>query len=258
MNSSGLSKALFRKILAGATLSLMCLSSPSQLTFAELIDGGVSLSEALPPVHPSLRAGATFDQANLPAMGTTGGWYWIPSWAAGTWHREVMTYIAPNGAYQTQLSRVNHYWGQQIDIRSEIWQHHNEPYGEREDLPKWTEWKTVVLREPVQLTAMQMQMHFRATTVQVDRKTGKIRRSYQQEEMQILQPEPRGTMYQESWIKFFDEMGKPEGREHGVAHLTLIQPFQPVAVDPKTGVDLRQDFKIFLASHGYQYLVPEN
>ncbi len=225
---------------------------------AEPLQGGVSLSETLPAVEPALRAGSTFNEANLPAMGTTQGWYWIPTWAAGIWHREVMTYLGPDGTGQTQLSRVNHFWGDQVDNQGGIWHHHNEPYGEREDLPQWTEWKTVLVREPVLITAQQMQMHFRATTIQVERATGKIHESYQQEEMQYLRPEGPGAMYQESWIKFFDQMGKPKGMEHGVAHLALIQPFQPVPYDRKTALDLRQDFQLYLASHGYQYLVPNN
>jgi hypothetical protein len=238
------------------TVLVIVIASFSGGVSAETIDGGVNMSETLPPVQPTLRAGADFNAANLPAAGTTAGWYWIPPWSGGTWHREMMTYIGPDGTGQTQLSRVDHFWGQQADNRQEIWQHHNEPYSEREDLPKWTEWKTVVLQDPVRLTAGEMQMHFRATTVQVNKKNGKINKTYQQEEMQFLRPEGAGKMYEESWMKFFDEMGRPLGKQHGIAHLTLTQPFQPVQIDPKTGLNLHQDFLAFLAANGYQYLIP--
>jgi hypothetical protein len=243
-------------LLITAFVIVIVVASFASAVSAETIDGGVNMSETLPPVQPTLRAGADFNAANLPAAGTTAGWYWIPPWSGGTWHREMMTYIGPDGSSQTQLSRVDHFWGQQFDNRQEIWQHHNEPYSEREDLPKWTEWKTVVLQDPVRLTAGEMQMHFRATTVQVNKKNGKINKTYQPEEMQFLRPEGQGKMYEESWMKFFDEMGRPLGKQHGIAHLTLTQPFQPVQIDPKTGLNLRQDFLAFLAANGYQYLIP--
>jgi hypothetical protein len=240
--------------LALLVLIFILLPSPG---LAELLQGGVSdLAEALPPVQPSLRAGANFNEANLPAMGTVLGWYWIPAWAAGIWHRQTMTYDLPDGSRKTQLSSVDHFWGQQVDNRSGIWNHHNEPYGEREEMPGIIEWKTVVMKEPVVVSNEGMKVHFRATTVQVERASGRIRRSYQQEEMQNLRPAGPSMMAQESWIKFFDQMGRPLGNEHAVAQLTLSQPFVPENVDRKTGLNLQQDFRAFLAANNLQYLMP--
>lgn len=224
---------------------------------AEMLQGGVSdLAEALPPVQPNLRAGANFNEANLPAMGTVRGWYWIPYWAAGVWHRQTMTYDLPDGSRKTQLSAVDHFWGQQLDNRNGVWNHHNEPYGEREEMPGIIEWKTVVMKEPVVVTNDGMKVHFRATTVQVERASGRIRRSYQQEEMQNLRPAGPSVMAQESWIKFFDQMGRPLGNEHAVAQLTLAQPFQPENFDRKTGLNLQQDFIAFLTANNMQNLIP--
>jgi hypothetical protein len=234
---------------------LMILTPLPALT--EMLQGGVrELSEALQPVQPSLRAGASFNEANLPAMGTVRGWYWIPAWAAGTWHRQTMTYDLPDGSRKTQLSSVDHFWGQQVDNRSGIWNHHNEPYGEREEMPGIIEWKTVVMKEPVVVSNEGMKVHFRATTVQVERASGRIRRSYQQEEMQNLRPAGPSMMAQESWIKFFDEMGRPLGNEHAVAQLILSQPFVPENFDRKTGLNLQQDFRAFLTASNLQYLLP--
>ena len=233
---------------------LVLLVLPCQ---AEMLQGGVSdLAEALPPVQANLRAGANFNEANLPAMGTIRGWYWIPSWAAGIWHRQTMTYDLPDGSRKTQLSSVDHFWGQQVDNRNGVWNHHNEPYGEREEMPGIIEWKTVVLKEPVAVSNDGMKMHFRATTVQVERASGRIRRSYQQEEMQILRPGGPSMMAQESWIKFFDQMGRPLGNEHAVAQLNLAQPFRPENIDRKTGLNLQQDFRAFLNASGLANLIP--
>jgi hypothetical protein len=221
------------------------------LARAEMLQGGVQMSEALPAVQPDLRAGAAFNPANLPQAATVGGWYLIPAWAAGTWHRDTMTYVTSQGE-QTVLSKVNHFWGQQMDSQGRIWQHHNEPYTEREEMPGLVEWKTVVEKEPLKITPKEMKMHFKASTVAVNAQTGMIVKSYQQEEVQFLRPAEPGYMVQDSYIRLFDEMGRPQSTEHGGAQLTLYRPFSPIPVDQRTGLDLKNDLANYMSTHGFK------
>ena len=39
-----------------------------------------------------------FKEQNLPPMGTFNSWFWIPTWSAGTWHRETQTDFLATGA----------------------------------------------------------------------------------------------------------------------------------------------------------------
>jgi len=108
-------------------------SVADDLTTLSPLQGSVRLSETLPPVPPQLRAGVVFNAGNLPANDTSTGWYRIPSWFAGTWHREFETDTLPNGKVQTQLSRVDVQHGHQVDRRKGIWHHHSEPFAQRID-----------------------------------------------------------------------------------------------------------------------------
>ena len=49
-------------------------------------------------------------------MGTSQGWRWIPSWAAGTWHGETQTTFLPTGPVTTLARSLDdHQTGEQVD-----------------------------------------------------------------------------------------------------------------------------------------------
>jgi hypothetical protein len=233
------------------------LSTAPVVLCNEPLQGGVNISKELPAVPSELRAGVIFNEANLPPMGTNQDWRWIPSWAAGTWHRETQTNFLPTGP-QTILSRsVNETQeGDQMDSHGGVWKHISLPKKSTIEEDRYTEYQIVTHWEPILINETQIVRRSRFMAIMVNRSNNKIAKVVQKEEFDTYHPEGQGAYLQDAWLTVYNERGRQLFSERGQAHLYQIHPFEPIAIDPKTGLDLRQDFKNYLLSHGLANLVP--
>jgi len=114
-----------------------------------------------------------------------------------------------------------------------------------------------VLKEPVNVAEDEITFYSRNITVQVRRSNGKIRRTYQQETIQRARPQGQGSQYQDGWKRDFDEHGRSIGTVKVTSTYSQSAPFSPTDFDPVSGLDLKQDLKIYLLSHGMSQLVPK-
>ena len=226
-------------------------------TVAEPLQGKVEASTELPAIPPELRAGRAFKDENLPAMGTSQGWYWIPSWFAGTWHREVQTNFTPIGP-KTELSRSldEHQTGEQVDRNGGIWVHFSLPKKDTVEDEQTIEYQIITYSEPILTNETQIVGRYRALTIQVSKRNGKIVRVSQKEQFDTKRSEGQGAVFQDAWLTVYNERGIQLGSQQVQTHYYQIRPFKPIDIDPETGLDLRQDFKAYLMSHGLANLVP--
>src|ERR1700679_915401 len=75
-------------LFALAVASLCMFLAPAH---AQPLQAGIEQSATIGQVAPPLQAGAAFDERNLPRLHTQTGWYLVPNWYGGLWHRETQT-----------------------------------------------------------------------------------------------------------------------------------------------------------------------
>ncbi len=158
---------------------------------AEPLQGQVNLSEELQPLPPSLRKGAKFDPANLPAQGIIQNWICIPYWRAGTFHRETQTLLSIVGPITVPIRSLNdRQIGHQIDNRGQIWHHYALPEVRTVEAPHWVEWQIVTDIQTLSNTQNEITNIQRGITLDVDKKKQKIIRVGMSEQLQHLTPGP--------------------------------------------------------------------
>jgi hypothetical protein len=233
-------------------LSVLQLSTLSAFCGTTL-QGGVIHSEIVPAVEPTLRAGATFNESNIQKIPKEEGWYWVPRWIAGNWHREVQTAFTENGPV-TQRNRSEKHFGMQQDSNGEIWDYYHVPIKQVAEGANFTEYKVMRSYSILPAGNGKFAMKSRSTCVRVDRNTNKIISSHTQEDINTFSPQGRGVIRSDCSMKIFDSNGRPKDAATGYYTCELVQPFQPT--NYLDGKDLRQSFKNFLISHNWPKLVP--
>ena len=224
---------------------------------AEPLQGNVNISQELPPIPNELRAGAIFNEANLPPMGTNQEWRKIPIWMAGTWHRETQTNLTPFGP-ETKLSRSldERQKGEQVDRNGAIWMHVSLPKKSTIEDDRYVEYQIETESKPILTSETQIVKRIRFIAIDVKKSNNRIARVFQKEELDTDHPEGQGAVIQDAWLTVYNERGRRLLLQHGQAHYYQIHPFAPINIDPKTGLDLRQDFKNYLLSRGLANLIP--
>ena len=218
-----------------------------------MLQGGVIHSEIVPAVEPSLRAGATFNEGNIQKIPKEEGWYWVPRWIAGSWHRETQTAYTENGPV-TQRNRSEKHFGMQQDSNGEIWDYYHVPIKQVAEGSAFTEYKVMRSYSILPAGNGKFAMKSRSTCVRVDRNTNKIISSHTQEDINTFSPQGRGVIRSDCSMRLFDTNGKPKDSATGYYTCDMVQPFQPTNF--LDGKDLRKSFKNFLISHNWPKLVP--
>ncbi len=223
----------------------------------EMLQGGVNISKELPAVPQQLKEGCVFREENLPPMGTSQTWFWIPRWSAGTWHRETQTDFLPNGPH-TELSRtVNEQQrGHQVDSRGDIWNHLSLPSKSTVESDEFINWQIATASESLVMNDSETLGRVRFVSIYVNKSDGRIAKVLQQEELRDARPDGSGGASVDVHKTIYDENGKLFTTINSHANYVLTRPFSPVSIDPATGLDLRKDFKQYLQSHGLVNLIP--
>jgi hypothetical protein len=236
---------------------LLLLTGPSAL--CDPLQGKLTVSKEIPAVPQDLKEGKIFKEENLPPMGTTQYWCWIPRWSAGTWHRETQTDFLPSGPH-TEVSRtVNEQQrGHQVDNHGGIWNRISLPSKSTVESDQYINWQIATDSEPLTMNETQTLSRVRFVSIYVDRLSGKIVKVLQQEEVRDARPNGEGRATVDVHKTIYDENGKQLSVINSHADYSLIRPFSPVAVDPVTGIDLQKDLKNYLLSRGLNDLVPKD
>lgn len=214
------------------------------------------------PVEPQLQAGVVFNEQALPKLQPNNDWYWIPSWYAGMKHLETQTIVQdynfatgqsinPN---RTVLNRQDLPIGFQADKNGQIWEFKRAPYSTTIEGGNTFTTTIVRSRDPVQVNQNSVVVKMIETSVVVDKRTRRILRTLQQEQINSFTPAGQGAMNLQTSIKSFGPNGAPQIQETSVRSVTQIAPFQPINV--YQGMDLRSMFRDFMLAKGYGNLLP--
>lgn len=217
--------------------------------------GQMQFSSKVEAVEPKFRPNKLFAATNLPEEGVEDGWYLIPAWRAGKFHRESQTDHTLFGD-QTIVSRVDHVYGMQRDKNGGIWHHYSWPKITRVELDGYDEYKIVHRYEPVKITPTEFAVKVNSTDIDVDVNTGKIKRVTKQEEFDQYFPLSEGTVRGESKWQGFSMNGGPNTTvERSSLEEVQTEPFR--VINTWKGKDLRESFRKFLQSHELSELLPD-
>lgn len=221
--------------------------------------GGATRNSAAFPakigaVDSHFRPNKLFAEADLPRENTEEGWYRIPFWRAGKFHREHQTDHAITGDV-TIVSRVDHVYGMQRDRAGGIWHHTSWPHITKVDLDGYSEYKIIERYEPIEGAPNEYAVKVMTTDIDVDSKTHRIKRVTKQIEIDRYTPGPNGVAIGESEWQGYSADGNPNTQiEHSSMEEVQVEPFR--VVDRWRDKDLKTSFRAYLESHGQADLIP--
>ncbi len=232
--------------------SLLCLLS-AVTTQARTLQGGVEHSESLRPIEQTLAPGEIFDVRNLPSQGNgPARFFRIPSWLAGTWHKESQTdfyrysYITKQTDITTRTgpARSDGTWGTQREDDGTVWQYDATPFNSTVDSGSEFVVQLVRVSEPVAESEKAFVRRSLDTQIRVDKMTGRIKAVESGEQLTTYYPEQDGLVKRESSAKVFDANGNPLLLGKSFSYETRVAEFQPQNV--YQGKDVRALFLDFL------------
>lgn len=265
-DSSSLAKALLLTvgILQGTSmlpaLAQQASTGASQPVF---LQGFAEHAEKLAPVEPQLQAGAVFTQQSLPPVQSNNQWYWIPSWYAGQKHVDTETILQDYSFRTGQMQNSNRVVtnrqdlaiGFQADKNGEVWEFNRAPYTTSVEGDKYFTTMYVRKRDPLKVTRDQVVVRLVQTSVNVDKRSRRILKTMQEEQINSYVPAGRGVMNMQSSIKSFNADGSPQIQETSTRVVYDSAPFRPI--DVYDGKDMRLLFRDFMLSHRFGNLLPD-
>ncbi len=210
---------------------------------------------ALPRVNPHLRPGIIFSDTSLPATDTNEGWYWIPKWKAGKWHRETQRVINQRET-RTMISRADNFRGWQTDKNGEIWEYYQEPYKQTIDGGNAIAMKVLRGSKPIAISEKQVIYRMTGTTIEIEKRTKRIVRVYQTEEIIRDVPLSDGKYQEITSLRMYDRNGKAIENQTSYAVCERTGAYSPV--DFLNNRDMRASFKNFLTKNNLADLIPDD
>ncbi len=224
-------------------------------TSAKPLSGRMQFAETVEPVDKAFQPNKLFAEASLPGEATSDGWYPIPEWRAGKFHRETQTNHSIFGDV-TIKSSVDHVYGMQLDKRGGIWHHESWPKVTKVELEDYTEYKIVNSYQPVSVTNGEFVVKTLETDIDVDRKTGKIKQATRQQGYYQYRPCSPDVACAECETLGFSKFGRVNTeKERSSLEETRVEPFR--VINSFRGVNLREGFIRYLKSHGLEDLAPD-
>ncbi len=230
--------------------ALTVFSSPC---FAEPLKAGIEFDHELAPLKSGLREG---QRMNLGAIRTGRAditeWRRIPSWFAGTWHKEYSTRYVDGRPikYQTRADLIT---GYQKDAKGHIWQPVFVNVGkvETDDYIEYQmpQRKTIYALEKGKYTSFSL-----STRVRIDKDSGQIISSFQQEDMSVSTPMDDGMVKAVVECRVFNQDGRVKFEDTIEVVEERTEEFNPI--DEFNGVDYRASFIRFLEASGHPDLIP--
>lgn len=223
---------------------------------AEPLKATIELSSELAPVRKELQTGAKFNEQALPPVSTNGVWYWVPPWLAGGWHRETMTYLLPVHKRGIHKERSDSSYGLQVDRLGGHWQRLVIPSRHPVECTQLVDWKITTRFDVLETNNFEFINHSQNISVAVNKRTGKIMATYQQESIQRYYPIDNNHIKYEVTTKEFDQSGRFVSLNEGSTIYTRTSPFIQQNIDEVTGVNLRLDFYRYLVASDLRDLIP--
>ncbi len=241
--------------LGGGGKMAPMLQSGAEAEFSRPLNGQMEFSEQVAPVDPAFKPHKLFALDNLPPEGTEDGWYQIPAWRAGKFHRESQTNHTLFGDVTIQ-SKVDHVYGMQLDKRGGIWHHESWPKVTKVDMDGYAEYKIIHTYQPVSITAEEFVIKAFSTDIDVDPATGKIKRVTKQEDFNKYYPCRKGIACADCTTLGFSQYGRINTtKEQSTLEEVLVEPFQ--VINKFRGMDLKASFIRYLKSHDMPDLIPD-
>jgi hypothetical protein len=203
------SLALLLAALVSFTFVSGLQAQSSREAGANTEDERVEFRAAVPPVPLRLQAGATFQEANLPLQNTGKGWYRIPSWFAGYWHREALIERKFGYPDRRQVSQRDMRRGYQVDRRGDIWHPRNEPFTVRVDRGDSYDLNNTLEMKPLKVSDNEVVLEIHAMGIRVSKADGRIISNIQKREVHTFRPgKPGRTIEAESTGMGYDQQGR--------------------------------------------------
>lgn len=219
---------------------------------AEPLQANIQFDYELTPLKSGLREGQRLNLGATESRREITEWRRLPKWFAGTWHRErTVKYVDGRPvSYQTRDDSIS---GYQEDAKGRIWQPcisglrkvEAEEYFEYQ-MPQR---KTVYAIEKGKYTSFSL-----STRIRVDKETGQIMASFQQEDMSVSMPQEDGVVKAVVDCRVFNQDGRVKFEDRIEVLEQRIEPFSPV--DEFNGIDYRESFHRFLEASGHSELIP--
>ncbi|MBA3993978.1 MAG: hypothetical protein C0469_10660 [Cyanobacteria bacterium DS2.3.42] len=259
-------------------LSLFCLLVGASIApvGAEPLKANIQFDDSLAPLQSGLREGERLnlsgnakedERKNLSGNAKDGErmklsgnaaqkqiteWRRIPRWFAGTWHREKTTKYV-NGRPMSYQTRADLITGYQQDAKGRIWQPVFNSL-RKVDADEYIEYqmpqrKTIYASEKDKYTSFSL-----STRIRVDKETGKIISSFQQEDLSVSTPEGDGVVKAVVDCRVFSQDGRVTFEDTIEVLEQRIEDFNPI--DEFNGVDYRASFIRFLEEKGHSELIP--
>lgn len=231
------------------------LSSPCP---GKTLEARVEHTDKLPTVAPDLMEGHIFDESALPARPAHYEWHRVPKWMAGSWAREMQTnYRADGSISSTFACRSRDRCGYQMDAKGRIWEPAIVPFRSKIETSDCYEYAIMQRADPVLIARDACVFMSRSTRVRVDKRTGKIIKTFQQEDLGTYAPLPNGGIEITGDMQAFDQEGRPlRGlRQRCRVVPRFLGPYQQI--DFANGFDFKSDFISFLRRTNQTDLIPQ-
>lgn len=228
------------------------------------LQGFAEHSERLPSLAPQLQAGALFNAGTLNQAIPNNDWYWIPSWFAGQKHVETETVLQDYNFRTGQSININRVItnrqdltiGFQQDRNGQIWEYKRAPYNTAVESDTFYTAMMVRNRDPLKVTQEMVVLRLLQTSVDVDKRSNRILKTLQEEQINTYLPVSPGLMSMQSSIKSFSADGSPLLQESSLRYVSTKAPFAPI--NYYQGQDMRALFQNYLLSHGLANLLPDD
>lgn len=239
-------RVLLASIIVAATIQV---AAPARMLQVE-----IEHSESLAPLDQSLTPGEVFDPDKLPNAASEGAnnWYQIPTWLAGTWHKDTQTdYYRFNyktnlvdTTSRTETAKSDGTWGTQIDAKGTIWQYDPAPFNATVDGGDQFIVQLVRSSEPVEVSDKRFVRRSVDTQIRVAKANGEIQMVESGEQITTYTPEGDDQIKRETSAKVFDTSGRAVLLGKSFAYEKRISPFVPQ--NTYKGKDMKLLFQQFL------------
>jgi hypothetical protein len=226
------------------------------------LKGSIKHADKLSPLSNLLKAGVTFSEQNMPKLTGSTGWYWIPTWFAGTYstqknttyfYKDLQTgYSEAIDETHTAISKET--IGFQKDGKGNLWEYQYGPYRQRVIGDTDFTIQQVQEHEPLEVTGNKVVVRYKGIDVRVDKVTNKIKRTTQNESIQVYTKNSDNTIKCRSSMKVFDTDGNPLSLQKLYSIKTRIKPFSEVTTYKDK--DMRKDFVNYLVGKKRYDLLP--
>lgn len=223
------------------------------LAFAEpaVLQGGVSLSDSLPPVPKAAMPGQQYSaSAVTDSFKSLDDWRRVPKWNVGTFHVESEIQQTLTGMTEfVARSDVTH--GDMRDALGHYWELIVVPRTAADiDDAETTQHNFVTFDESVEIGPSVVSRKLRYISIIVDKRSGRVLEAVQQEDLATATPHDRTSYKVLSKRRVFSPTGK------------FITEITSVKICNRTGefrpkMELEKSFRQFLLAQGRSDLIPD-